>query len=746
MKKVILKIEGMTCSACSSGLEKYLNRQVGIRKATVNLVLAQALIEYEDHLTIEKLNQYIQEAGFESLGIYQLGEKEKKKKENHYQIFIVSFLAIFILYLSMSHMIGLPSVPYFDMIKNSLNYAMLSFIITVFFLIYGRDILKSGYRNLIHKTPNMDTLVSIGVIASVIYSIYGTVMICYGHHSYVKNLYFESAIIVIYFIKLGRIIDAKSREKTKEAIQGLVQITPTVALIKTESGEKEVTLDEVKKGDVLIAKPGMKIAVDGVILEGETHLDESFLTGESIPVKKTVGNQVIAGSMNQDGAILYEAVKIGKDSMISEVVRLVVEATNTKAPIAKLADKVSGYFVPTIILIAIITLFGHLLFGSNTSDAIRFFVSVLVVACPCALGLATPLAMIVSEGVCAKKGILVKSSEILETAHQVDAIVFDKTGTLTYGNLKISKVYHHPSISKEALLLKIASMESKSTHPIGTAFLNDIKEKEIPLQEVTEVQNIPGIGLKGKIEQQWIYVGNAKLIEQLQINNPYQKEEELLSQKGNSIVYFILENEVLGIVGVKDIVRSDAKLLIAKLKALGKEVIMLTGDHEKTAEMIATSIGIEHIISQVLPTDKQKEIEKLMNEGKKVMMVGDGINDAPALASATVGVSVNSGTDIAMNSAGVIFMQDHLLQIVDLLHISKRTIQIVKENLFWAFFYNICMIPIAIGILRPWGISMNPMFAGFAMTISSFTVVLNSLRLRNIKMEEKDDRKEKDKN
>ncbi len=732
MSKVILKINGMSCSACSSGLEKYLKKQVGIKNASVNLVLAQALIEYDDSLTLDDLNKFVKDAGFESLGIYNEKEEEKNDKKI-FSLILLIVPAILILYISMSHMIGLPVIPFLNMMNHPINYVVSLIILTIPFLIYGSDILKSGIQKLIHKTPNMDTLVTIGVLSSFLYSLFGFIMIINGNIEYVENLYFESCAIVIFFIKLGRIIDQKSKEKTKDAIKELVQITPIKALLKINEEVKEVTIDEVKKGDILIAKPGMKIAVDGVITSGQTHLDESFITGESIPYKKKRGDKVIAGSMNQDGYIEYQAVNIGKNSTISEIVQLVVEATNTKAPIAKIADQVSSYFVPAIIGIALLTLIGYLVLGFSFQESLISFVTVLVVACPCALGLATPLAIVISEGICAKHGILVKTSETLENAHKVDTIVFDKTGTLTYGNLKISQIFNYSNYQEEELIKLVASMEEKSTHPISKTFINYAKDKQLKLYAVSNYQNLEGIGLSGNIHHKKIYVGNNKLFSKLNLKNNHLEDEKKLTSLGNSLVYVIVEKKVIGLIGVKDIERVSAKRTILKLNHLGKEVIMLTGDNEQTAKMIAEALGISTVIANVLPKEKTKVIKELMKNGKNVMMVGDGINDAPSLATANIGVSINSGTDIATDSSDVILMNDNLEKIIHLIDISKKTTRNIKQNLFWAFFYNVGMIPLAMGFFKPFSITMNPMVAGFAMTMSSLTVVFNALRLKNWK-------------
>ncbi len=734
MKKVILKIDGMTCSACSNGLEKYLNKQEGIQNASVNLVMSNALIEYDEKkLNLEQLETFVKKAGFKSLGLYDNKTEEDKNKGEKTKFIIFGVLAVILLYISMGHMVGMPIFDFLNMHKSPINYTIVLLILTLGFIYYGFDILKNGYKNLIHKTPNMDTLVSIGVISSMAYSLYSMVMIFQGKHEYVEYLYFESAAIVIFFIKLGRYLDGISKDKTKEAIQKLVQITPNKAIVKVDGKEKEVTIDEIKKGDIVVSHAGDRISVDGEIVNGKAHLDESFITGESKPSSKTIGNKVIAGSINYDGYLEYKAEKIGRDSTISQIVRLVVEATNTKAPIAKIADKVSGYFVPAVIIIAVLTFIGYLVLGFPFNEAISSFVTILVVACPCALGLATPLAIVVSEGTCANEGILVKKSEILENAEKINTIVFDKTGTLTYGTLKIAKIINYSNIEEKELMQYVGSLEAKSTHPIAKAFEQYLKENKISNLEVKEFENISGYGIKGFVADKEIILGNAKILTYFNIENKYQEDEKLLSKEGNSIIYVVQNKEVIAIIGVNDIVRENAKQVIEKLNKNNIQTIILTGDNEETAKIIAEKIGIADVIANVVPSEKADIIKKLKSENKKVMMCGDGINDSPALANADIGVSVNSGTDIAMDSSDVILMKNDLSKILDLINISKHTIRNIKQNLFWAFFYNSLMIPVSMGLLRPWGISINPMFAGFAMVISSLTVILNSLRLKKVK-------------
>lgn len=733
MKKIILSIDGMTCSACSNGLEKYLNKQNGIYTASVNLVMANASIEYDDKiLNQEKIEKFVQQAGFKSLGEFKEIKIESKSKKEKIKFIIFTILAIVLMYISMGHMLKLPTISFLDPHINSTNYMLSLLILTICFIFYGFDIIKNGYKNLIHKTPNMDTLVGIGVVTSFLYSFYNMYLVFAGNTHFAMNLYFESAAIVIYFVKLGRYIDGLSKDKTKEAIQKLVKITPNKAVIKRDGKEIEVTLDEIHKGDIVISRPGEKIAVDGEIIEGKAHLDESFITGESKPISKETGSKVIAGSLNYDGYIEYKAEKIGKESTVSEIVKLVVEASNTKAPIAKVADTVSGYFVPTVIIIAILTFIVYLLMGEGIEIAITTFVTILVVACPCSLGLATPLAIIVSEGLCATNGILIKKSEILENAQKVNTIVFDKTGTLTYGKLKISEIKNYSNIENNDLLQLVGSIESKSTHPIGQAFTDFLYDNKIPLLEAKDFSNVTGFGITGKIEERKFIIGNSKIIEKYEIENEHKQDEITLAKKGNSIVYVVQDEKIIALIGVNDIVREEAKEVINKLSNMKIETIMLTGDNKETAEKIANELGITKLISNVLPKEKANVIKELKQKNKFVMMCGDGINDSPALASSNIGVSLNSGTDIAMDSSDVILTNNNLISIVKLIKISKKTIKNIKQNLFWAFFYNCLMIPVAMGLLKPFGISINPMIASFAMVLSSITVILNTLRLKHI--------------
>ena len=712
MKKIVLNIEGMTCSACSNGLEKYLNKQDGIISASVNLVMATALIEYEDNLNIKDLNRFVKEAGFRSLG----EKKEEKKNNELIKLIVFSILGIVLMYISMGQMINLPTPSILNMMENPRIYAITLMVLSVLFIFYGFDIIKNGIKNIIHKMPNMDSLVGVGVIVNFVYSLWNTVQVFMGNTNLVHHLYFESSAIIILFVKIGRYIDKKNKDKAVDTIKNLVTITPKNGTILKDGKELQVTINEIQKGDTVVSKPGEKIAVDGTVINGKTHTDESFITGESKPVSKKIGDTVIAGSINYDGYIEYKAEKIGRDSSISNIVKMVVEATNTKAPIARIADKISGYFVPIIFLISLISFVLNFVITKDINQSILALVSVLVVACPCALGLATPLAMVVAIGNCSKRGILVKSSETLEAINKVDTIVFDKTGTLTTGKMSIADGIYNKDTLK---ILK--SLEKNSNHPLAKSIYNDEKD----VFEVQEFEEVPGLGVKGIINGKQYYAGNYKYVEKMNVENTLKKNEIEFASKGESIVYLFDEKETLLLIGLADTVKKDIKGTIKELEKLNKKIVMLTGDNEKTASAIAKQIGIENIISNVNPEQKLEKIKEL-NKNNNVAMVGDGINDSPSLKSATVGISVENGTDISADSADVILLNENMNNIVKIFNIGKRTIRIIKENLFWALFYNICMIPLATGLLP---ITLNPMIASLAMTLSSLTVVLNSLRL-----------------
>lgn len=727
MKKIVLRIGGMTCSACSSGLEKYLSRQEGVSSASVNLVLSLATIEYEN-LSKKDLERFVKEAGFQSLGEFKGVEDLESKKEDKTKYIVLGILILIMMYLGMGEMLGLPTIPFLNMDYPVLLSSVL-LLITIVYLIFGFDILKSGFTNLIHRMPNMDTLVLFSVFFSLAYSLFGYVQIILGNLSYMHHLYFESAAMVLYFVKLGRYIESFSKDQTKSAIRKLVQITPSKAIVKDGEKLTEVTIDEVSTGDTLVCRAGDKVAVDGTVTSGKTYVDESFITGESAPVLKTSGSKVIAGSICYDGYIEYSAEKIGKESTISEIVTMVVDATNTKSKVQKMADRISGYFVPIILAIAIVTFILSYLLGCSFLVSFTHFVTVLVVACPCALGLAVPLVVVVSNGLCAEKGLFLRNGEVLERAKTIDTIVLDKTGTLTQGKLRVYEFQNDSNLTDAEFLNVVANLESFSSHPIHTAF--DVTKK----LDVSHFEELSGMGILAKINDDEYYLGNHKILTRLKLKNRYQTKEDDYSKAGCSIIYVVQNKKLIGIIGVKDTVREESKEAIHEFMHRGIDVVMLTGDHEGVANQIAKEVGIRHVISDVLPKEKASYIEKLKQDGKHVIMVGDGINDAPALVASSIGISINQGTDVAMDSADVILMNNNLSNIIDFIDISKRSYHIIWQNLFWAFFYNALMIPIAAGLLSPLGITMNPMVASIAMTISSLTVVMNSLRLRRWKNE-----------
>ena len=727
LKKIVLRIGGMTCSACSSGLEKYLSRQEGVSSASVNLVLSLATIEYEN-LSKKDLERFVKEAGFQSLGEFKGVEDLESKKEDKTKYIVLGILILIMMYLGMGEMLGLPTIPFLNMDYPVLLSSVL-LLITIVYLIFGFDILKSGFTNLIHRMPNMDTLVLFSVFFSLAYSLFGYVQIILGNLSYMHHLYFESAAMVLYFVKLGRYIESFSKDQTKSAIRKLVQITPSKAIVKDGEKLTEVTIDEVSTGDTLVCRAGDKVAVDGTVTSGKTYVDESFITGESAPVLKTSGSKVIAGSICYDGYIEYSAEKIGKESTISEIVTMVVDATNTKSKVQKMADRISGYFVPIILAIAIVTFILSYLLGCSFSVSFTHFVTVLVVACPCALGLAVPLVVVVSNGLCAEKGLFLRNGEVLERAKTIDTIVLDKTGTLTQGKLRVYEFQNDSNLTDAEFLNVVANLESFSSHPIHTAF--DVTKK----LDVSHFKELSGMGILAKINDDEYYLGNHKILTRLKLKNRYQTKEDNYSKSGCSIIYVVQNKKLIGIIGVKDTVREESKEAIREFMRRGIDVVMLTGDHEGVANQIAKEVGIRHVISDVLSKEKASYIEKLKQDGNRVIMVGDGINDAPALVASSIGISINQGTDVAMDSADVILMNNNLSNIIDFIDISKHSYHIIWQNLFWAFFYNALMIPIAAGLLLPLGIAMNPMVASIAMTISSLTVVMNSLRLRRWKNE-----------
>ena len=716
MKNVILNVGGMTCSGCSAGLEKYLNKQDGIFSASVNLVLATVKIEYDENLLdVNKLNKFIGEAGFTSYG--EEYNKNKRRPER-LVLLIYTVLTILLMYISMGNMFKSTMPNIVNMHFNPIIYSISLAAITFLYFIYGFDIIKSGIKNLVHRMPNMDSLIMIGVIVNYLYSLFNMILVFKGDMNGLHHLYFEASAMTILFVKIGRFIDKNNRIKATDAVRGLVSVTPKKAVKLVDGEEKTVTINEISKGDIIVCRPGEKIAVDGIVRKGRTNINEALITGESKPVHKEVGNEVIAGSINCNGYIEYEAVRIGRETNISNIVKMVVEATNSKTEIQKFVDKVSGIFVPAIFIIAVLASILNFVIIKDISIAVNVFVTVLVVACPCALGIATPLAMVVSIGKLSKNGIFIKSSESLEILNGIKNIVFDKTGTLTNGKFSVVD----KNISDENMQI-LQSIEFNSKHPIAQSICEFSDFNKI---EVTNFREIEGYGIQADIGNSTYYVGSSKFVKEQCINNIYGNDEEKFLNNGYTIVYLFNNDGVLGIVGLADIVKDGVKELIQELKNMNKNIYMLTGDNEAAAKIIANEIGIDNVESNLTPKQKLVYVSNMNDDTNSVMMVGDGINDSPSLKAAAIGVSVEGGSDVSADSSDIILMNSNIGIISLLLKVGKKTNQIIKQNLFWAVFYNCLMIVIATGLLP---IHINPMIASMAMMMSSLMVVFNSLRL-----------------
>lgn len=716
MKNIILNVGGMTCSGCSAGLEKYLNKQDGIFSASVNLVLATVKIEYDENfLDVNKLNKFIEEAGFTSYG--EEYNKNKRRPER-LVLLIYTVLTILLMYISMGNMFKITMPNIINMHFNPIIYSISLAAITFLYFIYGFDIIKSGIKNLAHRMPNMDSLIMIGVIVNYLYSLFNMILVFKGDMNRLHHLYFEASAMTILFVKIGRFIDKNNRIKATDAVRGLVSVTPKKAVKLVDGEEKTVTINEISKGDIIVCRPGEKIAVDGIVRKGRTNINEALITGESKPVHKEVGNEVIAGSINCNGYIEYEAVRIGRETNISNIVKMVVEATNSKTEIQKFVDKVSGIFVPAIFIIAVLASILNFVIIKDISIAVNVFVTVLVVACPCALGIATPLAMVVSIGKLSRNGIFIKSSESLEILNGIKNIVFDKTGTLTNGKFSVVD----KNISDENMQI-LQSIEFNSKHPIAQSICEFSDFNKI---EVTNFREIEGYGLQADIGNSTYYVGSLKFVKEQCINNIYGNDEEKFLSNGYTIVYLFNNDGVLGIVGLADTVKDGVKELIQELKNMNKNIYMLTGDNEAAAKIIANEIGIDNVESNLTPKQKLVYVSNMNDDNNSVMMVGDGINDSPSLKAAAIGVSVEGGSDVSADSSDIILMNSNIGIISLLLKVGKKTNRIIKQNLFWAVFYNCLMIVIATGLLP---IHINPMIASMAMMMSSLMVVFNSLRL-----------------
>ncbi|EOD00062.1 Lead, cadmium, zinc and mercury transporting ATPase / Copper-translocating P-type ATPase [Caldisalinibacter kiritimatiensis] len=718
--KLDLYIEGMTCAACSARVEKALNKVEGVQKANVNLATNKATIEFnEGEVTAEELIKTVEKTGYKAKKIEQIKEEDentKKDKEiqNLKRLFIISLILSLPLFSAMFfHMAGMETI-----LGN--GYFQLILATPVQFII-GYRFYKGAYHSLKGGGANMDVLVAIGTSAAYFYSLYN-VLVGIPHY------YFESSAVIITLILLGKMLEAIAKGKTSEAIKKLIGLQAKTARVIRNGEEQDIPVEEVVEGDVVIVRPGEKIPVDGKIIEGNSSVDESMLTGESIPVDKRKGDEVVGSTINKHGTFKFTATKVGKDTVLAQIIKLVEEAQGSKAPVQRLADKISGVFVPTVVSISIITFIAWYLVTGNFTNALISSVAVLVIACPCALGLATPTAIMVGTGKGAENGILIKGGEYLEKAHSIDTIVFDKTGTITKGEPEVTDIISFAK-DEDTVLTLAASAEKGSEHPLGEAIVKRAKEKEIEFKEIENFEAIPGKGIQAVIEGKTIYVGNRKLMieKDIEIDN-IEQDISKLEQEGKTAMLVSVSDKVIGIIAVADTIKEGSKEAIQQLRDMGVEIYMLTGDNQRTANAIAKEVGIKNVIAEVLPENKAEKIEELRNQGKRVGMVGDGINDAPALTIADVGFAIGTGTDIAMEAADITLMKGNLKDIVASIELSRKTMRTIKQNLFWAFAYNTAGIPLAaFGFL-------SPMIAGAAMALSSVSVVSNSLRLKRYRV------------
>jgi len=746
VKTVTIPIEGMTCAACAARVEKAIGKLDGVLQVSVNFATEKAVVEYDPGKTrLSAIRQAVEKAGYKALSIEKksLVDEDKLRKEKEIRIlwtkFIVSAVFAFpLLYIAMVPMISwlpLPFPRFLEPMEYPLRYALVQIALVIPVIIAGNRFYRVGFKAVIQRSPNMDSLIAIGTSAAVIYSLYSTYKIYTGDHHAVDGLYFETAGVIITLILLGKSLEAVSKGKTSEAIKKLMGLAPKTATVIHDGNETEVPIDEVEIGDVILVRPGEKIPVDGEVIDGHTSVNESMLTGESMPVDKKAGDKVYAGSINTNGIIRFRATKVGDDTALAQIIKLVEEAQNSKAPIAKLADVVSGYFVPIVVAIAVVACAGWLIGGESPVFALTIFISVLVIACPCALGLATPTAIMVGTGKGAEYGILIKSGEALEITHKINTVVLDKTGTITEGKPEVTDIITTDGMETKYLLRLAASAEKGSEHPLGEAIVRRAEKEGIDLVEAEKFEAIPGQGIEVTIEGKNILIGNRKLMDEKGISlDGLDSESDRLADEGKTPMFIAVNGKVSGIIAVADVVKENSAKAIEKLKSMGLEVVMITGDNRKTAEAIAKQVGVSRVLAEVLPRDKSNEIKKLQSEGKKVAMVGDGINDAPALVQADIGIAIGSGTDVAMESADIVLMRSDLMDVPAAINLSKSTIRIIKGNLFWAFAYNVAGIPIAAGVLHLFGGPLlNPMFAAAAMSLSSVSVLSNALRLKRFK-------------
>lgn len=662
-------------------------------------------------------------------------KKEKEAKLMWTKFIVAIFFTIPLLYIAMGHMMGLPIPEFINPHYNPFNFALVQLILTIPIVIAGYKFYTVGFKALLKRNPNMDSLIAVGTSAAFIYGIYAMYKIMNGHNEYAKDLYFETAGVIIALIMLGKYLETRSKGKTSEAIKKLIGLQPKTATVVKGEEEIDIPIEEVEAGDIILVKPGEKIPVDGKVVEGHSSVDESMLTGESIPVEKNIGDNVVGASINKNGIIKFEATKVGKDTALAQIIKLVEEAQGSKAPIAKLADIIAGYFVPIVMAIAVISGLLWYITGSEPVFALTIFISVLVIACPCALGLATPTAIMVGTGKGAELGVLIKSGVALESAYKIETIVFDKTGTITEGKPRVTDIITAGNNKEDRILQIAATAEKGSEHPLGEAIVKEASDRGISLLKAEEFYAIPGHGIEVTLEGNKILLGNEKLMRDKEIDVTLKNEAVRLAGEGKTPMFIAINNRLEGIIAVADVVKENSKKAIEKLHDMGIKVAMITGDNKRTAEAIAGQVGIDIVLAEVLPEDKANEVEKLQKEGKRVAMVGDGINDAPALAMADIGIAIGSGTDVAMESADIVLMKSDLLDVVTAIKLSKSTIKNIKQNLFWAFAYNTAGIPLAAGLFYAFGgPKLNPMFAAAAMSMSSVSVVTNALRLRKFKV------------
>lgn len=739
MRNYTFKVEGMSCSACANRVERITKKIDGVESANVNFATEKLTVRVDaEKVRYSDIKLAVDKAEFKLIKEDdEVKEASKKKDESKLLLNRFIFSLIFtvpLLIISMGHMVGMPLPSIINPMKNPLNFALVQLVLTIPVMVAGYKFYKIGYKNLFKLSPNMDSLIAIGTSAAVAYGLFAIYKILNGETHYAMHLYFESAVVILTLITLGKYLEAVSKGKTSEAIKKLMGLAPKTATIIKNGKEVSIPIEEVIVGDIILVKPGEKLPVDGEIIEGSTSIDESMLTGESIPVEKNIGSTVIGASINKAGFIKYKATKVGKDTALAQIVKLVEEAQGTKAPIAKMADIIAAYFVPTVMALAIIAAVGWLIAGESTVFALTIFISVLVIACPCALGLATPTAIMVGTGKGAENGVLIKGGEALETTYKIDTIVFDKTGTITEGKPKVTDIICN-GIKEEEVLVLAASAEKGSEHPLGEAIVREAEDRSLEFKSLEHFKAVPGHGIEVTIEGKDILLGNKKLMIENNINiESLHVESDRLATEGKTPMYIAINNKLSGIIAVADTVKENSKAAIEELKKMNVNVAMITGDNKKTAEAIAKSVRIDIVLAEVLPEDKANEVKKLQGQNRKVAMVGDGINDAPALVQADVGIAIGSGTDVAIESADIVLMKSDLKDVVTAIRLSKATIKNIKENLFWAFGYNVLGIPVAMGVLHIFGGPLlNPMIAAAAMSFSSVSVLLNALRLKRFK-------------